>query len=98
MTKIISVGLSELSQYELIVDTKACVLKERRATMAVLERLREIVRREAHLKMGYSSLHEFCVVELSYSDGAAYRRIKAMKLCEELSEAKDSNESGALSL
>ena len=63
------------SDRELVADTKKCVEREREATLAVLERLREIRRRQLHLEIGYSSLHEFCVVELGYSDGAAYRRI-----------------------
>lgn len=87
-----------LSDSELVAETKRCVAREREATLAVIERVREIQRRLLHLEIGYSSLHEFCVVELGYSDGAAYRRIHAMELCEELPQARESIAEGRLSL
>src|SRR4051812_39131698 len=86
------------SNAELVEDTKRSVKAERRATLAVIERLEEIVRRKLHLSIGYGSLHEFCVVELKYSDGAAYRRIQAMRLCEELPQAREALSDGKLSL
>src|SRR5579871_4342818 len=91
-------NLRELSDYELVEHTKDCVLKERRATLLVLDRLREVVRRGVHLSMGYGSLHEFCTGELGYSDGAAHRRIQAMRLCDELPDAKEAIADGTLSL
>ena len=65
--------LSALSNEDLVTDTKRSVRKERKATMAVLERLNEIYRRCLHLELGYGSLHEFVVKELGYSDGSADR-------------------------
>jgi hypothetical protein len=71
---------------------------ERNLTMEVIGLLQEIFDRRLHLKRGYSSLHQYCVKELKYSDGAAYRRIKAMKLTQEMPEVAKSIESGSLSL
>src|SRR5690606_13044895 len=50
------------------------------------------------LTRGYPSLHEFLVKELQYSDGAAHRRISAMRLVGDVPEAKESIASGALPL
>src|SRR6202020_2367952 len=82
-------NLKELSQMELLAHTKRAVQIERDAMLSVLEHFREIRRRSVHIELGYSSLHEFAVVELKYSDGAAYRRIKSMELCDEVPIAKE---------
>ncbi|MGE3974813.1 MAG: HNH endonuclease [Bdellovibrionales bacterium] len=83
---------------ELLSLIRSKVQTERNLTLEIIELLQEIRDRRLHLQRGYSSLHEFCVKELKYSDGAAYRRIKAMKLVEEMPEAIKSIESGSLSL
>ena len=90
--------LRSLSQHELIEETKRAVRTERTAMLCVLHRLHEINRRGLHLDLGFSSLHEFCVIELKYSDGAAYRRIHAMRLIEIIPEAKTALSNGNLSL
>jgi hypothetical protein len=91
-------SLEKLQDHELIFVTQDLVAQERKLTTQVLYHLREIEVRLLHLKRGYSSLHEFAVKELGYSDGAAYRRISAMRLLKELPELKESIESGRLSL
>ena len=48
--------------------------------------------------MGFSSLFDYAVRELGYSEGAAYRRIKAMKLCCDFPETESRLQSGRLSL
>lgn len=86
------------SDAELVADTKRAVSDERQAMLAVLDRLREIHSRSVHLQMAFSSLHEFCVVELKYSDGAAHRRIHGMWLSTDLPKAKEAIADGSLSL
>ena len=86
------------SDAKLVVDTKRVVAEERRAMLAVLDRLREIHSRSVHLAMAFSSLHEFCVEELRMSDGAAHRRIHAMWLCGDVPKAKQAIADGSLSL
>ena len=60
--------------------------------------LREINSRKLYFEMGFSSLFDYAVRELGYSEGAAYRRIKAMKLCQDLPETENQLQSGNLSL
>ncbi|MGE3973472.1 MAG: HNH endonuclease [Bdellovibrionales bacterium] len=90
--------MKNMKDAELLVLIKSKVQAERNLTLEIIDILQEIQSRRLHLQRGYSSLHEFCVKELKYSDGAAYRRIKAMKLVEEMPEAIKSIESGSLTL
>ena len=86
------------SDAELVDDTKRAVSLERLSTMAVLDRRREIFSRSLHLSLGFTSLHEICVAELHYSDGATHRRIGAMGLCKGLPNARQALCAGSLSL
>ena len=91
-------AFENLSNVDLISKTKQAVEKERHATLAVLDHLRECERRLLHLELGFSSLHEFCVTTLKYSDGAAHRRIQSMRLCQALPAARKAVADGSLSL
>ena len=48
--------------------------------------------------MGYPSLYEFCIQELKYSEGTAYRRISVARLLRELPEIKEKVDSGVVNL
>src|SRR5262245_14686132 len=48
---------------------------ERKCTVRVLMLLAEVERRKLYAVLGFSSMYEYCVHELHYSDDAAYRRI-----------------------
>ncbi|MGZ3688260.1 MAG: HNH endonuclease [Bdellovibrionota bacterium] len=91
-------NLKSLSSEHLWQQTKSLATEERRLTTEILWHLKEISDRELHLARGYSSLHEFCVKELRYSDGSAYRRVEAMKLLVQVPELSPKIEEGALSL
>lgn len=88
----------KLCDDDLITTTKRLVGEERLKTLEVIEHLQIIYDRRLHLKRGYQSLHGFLVKELGYSDGAAHRRISAMKLVNDVPEAKQSIADGKLSL
>jgi hypothetical protein len=91
-------SISSLSGTELLQRTQAIVAIERRATMDLIEHLREIERRLLFLELGYSSLFDFTVRHLGLSEGSAQRRIAAMRLMLDVPEAKAKLESGELSL
>ncbi|MEX0799576.1 MAG: HNH endonuclease signature motif containing protein [Bacteriovoracaceae bacterium] len=74
------------------------VKRERRILNEILEHLSEINRRKAFLKFGHSSLLKYCVKELGYSESAAYRRIKALKITQELPAVKKQIEEGTVNL
>jgi hypothetical protein len=51
-----------------------------------------------HLELGYPSLYAFCVEHLHYSEGAAHRRISAMRMLREHPEIEAKIESGTLNV
>jgi ribosomal protein S8 len=51
-----------------------------------------------YAKMGYKDLKEYCVKELKYSEGSAWKRISAMKALVEVPEIEEKIESGSLNL
>lgn len=69
---------------------------ERDLTIEVIHLLRLVERRRAF--RGYSSLFEYCVKELNYSESAAMRRISAMRLLKELPETETAIKDGKLTL
>ena len=90
--------LKSLSDQNLLSQTKLLAQKERNITIQVIQHLSEIEYRKLHLKRGFSSLFDYTVKELGYSEGSAYRRIKAMKLCREIPETSDKLKAGSLNL
>ena len=97
----IPLGISEiqkLNNRDLLSRTKALTQKERTVHIQVLRHLREIESRKLYFSEGCSSLFDYAVRELGYSEGAASRRIKAMRLCRDLPDAEKKLQSGKLSL
>ena len=90
--------LKKLSDQSLLSQTKYLVQKERNITIQVLRHLSEIESRKLYLKRGFSSLFDYVVKELGYGEGSAYRRIKAMKLCQEVPDTVSKLKAGSLNL
>ena len=93
-----ALALKKLSDDHLLSQTKTLVQKERKLNIEILQHLQEIESRKLYLERGFSSLFDYAVRELGYGEGAAYRRIKAMKLCKDIPETKNQIESGQLNL
>ena len=90
--------IKQLSNEKLLSQTKLLVQKERDVHIQILTHLAEIDSRKLFFRRGFSSLFDYAVRELGYSEGAAYRRIKAMKLCQDMPETENRLQSGHLSL
>ena len=90
--------IRQLSNQELLSQTKTLVQKERDIHIQILHHLREIESRKLYFSQGFSSLFDYVVKELGYSEGAAYRRIKAMRLCRDMPDTEARLQSGRLSL
>lgn len=90
--------MKELSDKVLLEETAALVKVERQTTAKVLEYLSEIDLRRLWLKEGYSSLFDFCVRYLNYSENEAGRRIQATRCVEKVEAVKPLLESNTLSL
>lgn len=91
-------NLKSLSDAALFDEIHAQARIEREAGIALLHCLREIECRRLHLKRGFPSLHEFLVKELHYSDGAAHRRLNAMRLLKDLPQVEEKLSQGTVNL
>jgi hypothetical protein len=91
-------NLSSLSDQVLLERTSGLVKEERRVTLWVLWHLREIERRRLFAERGFDSLFTFCTRGLGYSEGAASRRILAMRLLKDCPELEEKILDGRVSL
>ena len=87
-----------LNDEELLVTCKSQVLIEKSATAKVLDVLIEIDHRRLWIKEGFSSMHDFCIRYLGYSESEANRRIQAARLTQKVEEVKPLLAQGELSL
>jgi hypothetical protein len=91
-------NLKFLSNTELHLQTKSKTEQERRQTIEILWHLRENEKRMLYAEMGFRDLKEYCVKELKYSEGSAWRRISAMRLLKEMPEVEQKIQAGDLNL
>jgi hypothetical protein len=73
-------NLKHLTDQALLGDTKNLALKEKEISLNILYHLLEIEERKLYSELKYSSLFEYCVRHLGYSEGAAQRRISSARL------------------
>lgn len=86
------------SNQELVHELKSLREAEQTIVNRSIELLREVEERRLYLLLGHSSLYEFCVSELKYSEGSAHRRIAAMRLLKSVPEIQTLAATGKLSL
>ena len=86
------------AKQKLLKELKSLVAEERQLTTKILHLLREVEKSKLYAELGFSSLFDFTVRELGYSNDAAFRRISAMRLIKALPEVEEKLESGKLSL
>jgi hypothetical protein len=87
-----------ISDKELLKKTKDLVIAQRRLNVLLIEHLTEVQRRRLYADLGYSSLYKYLVKELKLSEGAAVRRIDALRLTQKVPETKSLIQKGELSL
>jgi 5-methylcytosine-specific restriction endonuclease McrA len=95
---LLSKELQAMSDSELVASGDLAVQEERNATSVVIEHLREINRRKLYSDFGCSSIHRYCMKRYKMSEGSAQRRVDAMRLSDDIPEAREKLESGDLSL
>ena len=99
MTNVIERGrFSELGDQQLLEQTRRLAANQRCIDVHILDHLDEIDRRGLALRRGFSSLFDYAVRELHFSDAAAQRRIQAMRLCRRHGWVRACLQSGALSM
>ena len=90
--------LAVLPDQVLLEQTRMLARHEQALQLSVLDHLREIDARRLYLRLGYSSLFDYTVRELHYTEAAAWRRIKAMRLCRETRGVRERLQDGSLNL
>jgi 5-methylcytosine-specific restriction endonuclease McrA len=90
-------NLKKLPDAELLRQTHSLCALERKTTLEILHHLREIEARALFART-HSSLFEFCVKALGFSEDQASRRISAMRLLREVPEVEAQVERGELKL
>ena len=99
MTNVIERSpFSELGDQQLLEQTRRLAADQRCLDVHILDHLDEIDRRGLALRRGFSSLFDYAVRELHFSDAAAQRRIQAMRLCRRHGWVRACLQSGALSM
>ena len=82
----------------LITAVRSLVKEERRITREILDHINEVARRRLYADLGFSSIFDWLVKELGYSESAAYRRQQAARVLRAVPGAAGKMESGALGL
>lgn len=91
-------NLTNLSDQNLLQTTKQLREQEREIITKLLRHLREIERRRLFSDLKCTSLFDYAVKELKYSEKEACLRISAMRLMRDLPEIEDKITEGSLSL
>ena len=94
----ITTTVSALSDDRLLARTKELSGIEHQIEVVVIDHLREIQKRRLYLRRGFSSLFDYAVRELGYSDAAAWRRLKAMRLCADIDGVRERLQDGSMTL
>jgi hypothetical protein len=91
-------NLKHLTDKVLLADTKVLAGKEREITVKILHHLREIECRRLFSDLGYSSLFEYAVKELGYSEPAAHRRIQNARVIKDFPNIEKKLSDGSLTM
>ncbi len=87
-----------LSNDNLITAVRSLVKEERRITRDILDHINEVERRRLFADLGFSSIFDWLVKDIGYSESAAYRRMQAARMLRAVPEAAGKLESGVLGL
>lgn len=87
-----------LSEDQLLTQTKSAAQTEQSATFALLEYLCEVDQRRDYASELYSSLFDYLVRGLKYSESQSAERVAAVRLMRQNEEARESIQTGKLTL
>ncbi len=90
--------LRKLNDKNLLSQTKKLIAIERNCITQVLYHLKEIEERRLFSDLRFSSLFEYAVKELGYSEAAANRRIHCARLLKLIPELGEKFENGSMNL
>jgi hypothetical protein len=87
-----------LSNDNLITAVRSLVKEERRITREILDHINEVARRRLYADLGFSSIFDWLIKDLGYSESAAYRRQQAARVLLSVPDVALKLESGELGL
>jgi hypothetical protein len=90
--------VEKLTNLELELRLKDLASKERKLLHVILEHIKEFENRKLYLARAYSSVFEYLVKELGYSNSAAMRRIEAARLLRDVPVVAQKIQEGTLNL
>ena len=91
-------AVATLSDDRLLAQTGTLAQLDRQVQVFLIDHLLEIDARALYLRRGFSSMFDYVTRGLGYSDGAAYRRVGAMKLCAQVAGTRARLQDGSLTL
>ena len=91
-------GLAQLTDDELLANTRRLVGKTNQLLAALLVHLAEVEARGAHRKRRCASLYTYCIYELRFSEDAAARRSAAARLVKQFPALLEAIADGELHL
>lgn len=97
-SQALQVNLSRISNQELALRLEKLSQSERKITHLVLLHIQEMETRKLYASLGFSSMFEYLIKALGYSESSAYRRLQAARLLAEVPEISSKLESGRLNL
>ena len=95
---MLGMKLNHLTDETLLKDISLLVEKERTLNTRILWHLKEIDRRKLYVELKCSSLFDYCVKILKYSEGQSSRRVSGCRLLQDLPELAGKIEDGSLNL
>ncbi len=90
--------ISDLSNEQLLAQTKKIIQSERKITHLILQHINEIEDRKIHLSLGYDGMYSYLTRGLGYSESAAYRRMQSARLLRKAPELSAKIQNGSLNL
>jgi hypothetical protein len=90
------ISIAFLSDHELHERTVTIAKEEQRLTLLTIRHLHEVSRRRLFSKRGYSSIFDYAVKALGFSDPAASERVQAMRLLDAVPEVEARIEKGEM--
>ena len=91
-------NLKHLTDKTLLTDTLILVRREKETSFEILHHLLEIERRKLFVELKCSSLFDYCIRVLGYSEGAAQRRISSARLMGKSEEVEKALVAGEVNL
>ncbi len=90
--------LAKLTDQELEMRLRDLATKERKILHVILEHIKEFESRKLYLARAYTSVFEYLVKELGYSNSAAMRRLEAARLLREVPIVAEKIKEGSINL